>query len=140
METHNQAMQVIKEVVQNMKNTHNNQACPAANYQEGDQIYLEVTNIQTDCPSQKLDNRCYGPFKVKRKVDQAAYELNLLEKWKGVYLVFNEIYLSPYYTSLFSTQQPPPPPLAVEVEGKPEYEVEEVLSSRKWQGQIQYLV
>ena len=139
-ETHNQATQAIKEVAQNMKNTHDNHARSAANYKEGDQVYLEVTNIQTDRPSQKLDDWHYGPFKVKHKVGQAAYELDLPEKWKGIYLVFNKTYLSSYHTPLFLTQQPPPLPPAIEVEGEPEYKVEEVLSSRKWWGQIQYLV
>src|ERR1700722_139171 len=55
-ETHDQATQAIKEAAQNMKNTHDNHARPAANYKEGNQVYLEATNIQTDRPSRKLDD------------------------------------------------------------------------------------
>ena len=69
-----------------------------------------------------------------------AYKLKLPESWKSLHPVFNESYLSPYRPSQFSQQAKPPPPPPIDIEGEPEYEVEEIHDSQQWRGNLQYLV
>jgi hypothetical protein len=139
-DVHQKAAIALKETAQNMKWHHDQHARKVKGYEEGDLVYLESTHIRTDRPSRKLDDKRYGPFKVVRKGMHSNYELELPPTWKGVYPVFNEQYLTKARTPSFPNQQPPPPPPPVEMEGQPEYEVEEILSSRRYRGRIQYLV
>src|SRR5262249_45826286 len=93
-----------------------------------------------DHPLRKLDDKCFGPFKIVHKGMHSTYELKLPDTWKGVYPIYNKIYLTKAHTPSFPNQQPPPPPPAVEVDGEPEYEVEEILSSQYFRKHLQYLV
>jgi hypothetical protein len=56
----------------------------------------------------------------------SAYELNLT-----IHPVFNESYLSPYKPAQYRNHQKPPPPPPVEIEGEPEYNVEEIRDYHK---------
>ena len=122
------------------KASHDQHARPAVEYQPGDQVYLEATNLKTNRPSKKLDDKRFGPFKVEHKVGASAYKLVLPDNWPAIHPVFNESYLSPYRNPRFPNQRKPPPPLPIEVEGEREYEVEEIRDSRKHRGRLQYLV
>ena len=122
-----------------MKEQFNSHAWPTQEYSPGDRVYLESTNIKTNCPSKKLDKH-FGPFEIIKKIGQSAYKLKLPTSWQGLHPIFNESYLSPYRPSQFSRQTRPPPPPLIEVEDKPEYEVEEIQDSRCWQGHLQYLI
>jgi hypothetical protein len=46
---------------------------PSIEYKPGDQVYIEATNIKTNCPSKKLDDKRLGPFKVLEKVEESVY-------------------------------------------------------------------
>ena len=50
---------------------------PAPDYQPGDKVYLDASDIQTTRPSQKLSHRRLGPFPVVNKVRNNAYRLHL---------------------------------------------------------------
>lgn len=66
------------------------------------------------------------------------YELELPAQMK-IHPVFHVMLLHLHKESdLEGRYQEPPPP--VEVEGEEEYEIEEILDSRIWQRQLQYLV
>ena len=109
-------------------------------YQKGDLVLLEGTNIRSDRPSKKLGDKRYGPFKVIEKIGNSAYRLKLDPKWRGIYNVFNECLLHPYHQGTFPSQKttpPPPPDLINEVE---EQEIEEILASKERRGKIEYLV
>ena len=54
--------------------------------------------------------------------------------------MFNEILLTLYREPVYDHQKPLDPPGPVNMEGHPEYEVEEILQSRKRGQGIQYLV
>ena len=54
--------------------------------------------------------------------------------------MFNEVLLHPYHPPTFPNQQQPPPPPVVNVEGHPEYEVEEVLGVQKFRRTLKYLI
>ena len=41
---------------------------PAPDYQPGDRVYLDASDIQTTQPSKKLSHQKLGPFLIVRKV------------------------------------------------------------------------
>ena len=46
---------------------------PAPDYQTGDKVYLDASNIQMTRPSKKLSHQRLGPFPIVRKVGNSAY-------------------------------------------------------------------
>jgi hypothetical protein len=46
-------------------------------FREGDLVYLLRYNIKTIRPSDKLNYKKFGPFKVKRNIKNISYELYL---------------------------------------------------------------
>jgi len=46
-------------------------------YQVGDLVILNGRNIQTRCPSQKLDHKNHGPFQVEKVISPLAVKLTL---------------------------------------------------------------
>ena len=47
--------------------------------QVGEHMRLENKNIQSNQPSKKLDNKRYGPFRIKKDIGLGAFQLKLLE-------------------------------------------------------------
>jgi len=54
--------------------------------------------------------------------------------------VFNEVLLLPHHPPRYPSQSVPEPPGPINQEGYPEYEIEEILASRKRGRGIQYLM
>ena len=52
----------LKMVLYDIKWFHDHKVCPPIEYKPGDLVLLEATNIKTEQPSKKVDNKCYGPF------------------------------------------------------------------------------
>ncbi|GMF62278.1 unnamed protein product [Phytophthora fragariaefolia] len=48
-------------------------------FKEGDQVWLFMERVKPGL-TMKLAHRCHGPFRVKRKVEEFAYELELPDK------------------------------------------------------------
>ena len=46
---------------------------PAPNYQPGDKVYLDASDILTTRPSKKLSHQRLGPFFIVEKVGNTAY-------------------------------------------------------------------
>ena len=113
-----------------MKESHDRRSRPSVEYQPGDLVYLEATNIKTTRPSKKLGAKRFGPFKIVKKVGRAAYELKLPDQWPGLRPVYNESYLTLHKRSRFPNQQKPGPPPPIEIEGEKEYVVEEIRGRR----------
>ena len=109
-------------------------------YHPGDQVYLKGTNIHSDRPVKKLDDRQYGPFKVDKLVGLASYRLHLPKTWKTIHPVFHESLLSPYTPPSFHSQRPPPPPPPEVTDGTTKYEIDYIVDSRIYRGKLQYLV
>src|SRR5208337_2164187 len=93
-------------------------------FKKGDKVYLSKRNIKTKKPSNKLDYKKLGLFKVKRKVLDSNYEL-LLPQGVRLHLIF--------YISLFELV-----PLGIrlsiikEIDSElEEYEVERILDLRR---------
>ena len=57
---------------------------------EGDAVYLLRWNIKTKRPSDKLDHKRLGPFKILWKLLDVSYELDLL----GTIKLYNRFYVS----------------------------------------------
>jgi hypothetical protein len=107
----------------------------------GDEVWLLSRHIRTQRPSKKLDFKRLGRFKILERVGTHAYKLELPPTMK-VHPVFHVSLLEPVATDPLPGQvQPPPPPVVVD--GDLEWEVEEILDSRrrpKKGGKLQYYV
>jgi len=111
---------------------------PAPAFQPNDLVWVDGRHWRTERPSRKLENKHHGPYQVIRAIGTHAYELdipNAIQKHR-TFLV----------SLLHAAADDPipgqviPPPLPVIVEGEEEWEVEEVLDSRRIRGRLQYLV
>jgi len=91
-------------------------------------------------PSKKLDHPRYGPFMIAKKHGRSSYELTLPKTWK-IFPVFNEALLTPFTEPSYPGQQDnstrPPPEI---IDDDEEYEIEEIIHSRKRRGKLYYLV
>jgi hypothetical protein len=92
---------------------------------------LDSRNIQMRRPKDKLDYKKYGPFTIEKVVSPTAIQLSLSQKWK-IHNVFYISLLEPYNNST----RPLLDPLKIidksdDIKGNEEYEIEEILSSRK---------
>ena len=56
---------VICKAQNDMKRYYDQQKTPAPVFNPGDKVFLDVSDIQTTCPSQKLLHRQLGPFAVE---------------------------------------------------------------------------
>jgi transposase InsO family protein/predicted aspartyl protease len=134
------AMTALTRAAKDMARFYDAHRQEAPEYKKGDKVYLEGTNIRSDRPTKKLDDKRYGPFEVKEKVGLRAYRLKLPPMWKRIHPVFHTSLLRRYNPPSFKTQENPPPPPMVDIEGIPKREVAEILDSRRRRGKIQYLV
>src|SRR5487761_196194 len=107
-------------------------------YQEGQKVWLEGTNLKLPYETAKLAPKRYGPFKVVAKIAETSYQLELPRGWK-IHPVFHTSLLTPYNET--NTHGPnflePPPDI---IEGEPEWEVEKILSECTYRNKQQYLV
>jgi len=123
-----------------MKRNYNKKKGDSREYKPGAKVWLEGTNITTDRPIKKLNDKRHGPFVIDKKIGESSYRLKLPTTWKKVYATFNEKYLSPFVPAEFPSQKlPDPPPPIITNEGE-EYVVEEVMDSKLSRGRLKYLV
>jgi len=115
----------------------------------GDQVMLATQHLKLlgeARRTRKFTERYLGPYRVKKVVNDNAYELELPARWR-IHPVINVSQLKEYHdgTAAFPDRPTPltrPPPVAVEDNGAPEWEVERILDHRR-QGRrkvLQYLV
>jgi hypothetical protein len=106
----------------------------------GDLVMLDGRNIQTRRPKDKLDQKKHGPFAIEKVVTPTAMRLSLPRKWK----IHNTFHIS--LLELYNNGTRPPPDLlriineSNDIEGNQEWEIEEILSSRKVKGKVLYQV
>ena len=107
----------------------------------GNRVWLEGTNLNLPANvTPKLSPKRYGPLMVIEAISNATFKIELPSHWK-IHNVFHMSLLTPYReTEAHGPNWIKPPPDIIE--GKPEWEVEQVLQSRRF-GQTkkkQYLV
>lgn len=123
-----------------MKEYYDRYVHEAPEFKEGQKVWLDTRNFRVPGVSRKLVDRYAGPYPVKRKVGNLAYELKL-PKDVVLHPVFHVSLLLPHKESEIPGRHPPEP-APLEVEGEEEYEVEDVLESRRygrWK-KLQYLI
>jgi hypothetical protein len=99
---------------------------------EGDLIYLLRRNIKIIRPSDKLNLKKIGPFKVKRNIRDINFEFKLPLIIK-IYPVFHILLLKPAYPDI-------PERLAPELDPKIQklvYNVESILAVRRRRNRLQ---
>ena len=109
---------------------------PDPNLKSGDMVWFLPRNVKTTRPSKKLDYKKMGTFKIIKKVGTSSYKLDLSVS----ITIHNTFYISllePYEDNKFPSQIQTQP-LPVEIDGEPEYELEEIINSRLHRSNLQY--
>ena len=124
-----EAKSAIRKAQEDMTRYYNQRRTLAPVYKPGDRVYLDASDIKMTCPSPKLSHRRLGPFEIESQVGPSAYCLKLPHGMRQLHPVFNVVKLSaaPEDPILGRKPQAPPPPIVVD--GKEEWEVEEILNS-----------
>jgi len=118
----------------------NRDMTPDGKFKEGDQVWLEATNLKLPYHTPKLAPRRQGPFRVSKVVSPVAYQLALPQSW-GIHDVFHASLLLPYKeTPVHGPNYTRPPPDLIE--DAEEYEVEAIINHRLYgrRRQLQYLI
>ena len=124
----------------NMVRYYNQRQIPAPEFQPGDRVYLDATDIKTTQPSRKLSHKHLGPFSIERKVGNNAYRLCLPLSMSRIHPVFNVIKLTPAPEDLIVGWRAAPPPLPKIIDGEEEWIVEEILDSKMMNRKLRYLI
>jgi hypothetical protein len=101
---------------------------------------LDGRHIQTRQLKDKLNYKKHGPFAIEKVISLTTMQLLLPRKWK-IYNTFHVSLLEPYHNGT----RPLPDLLKIidkagNIEGREEWEIEEILSSRKVKGKVLYQV
>ena len=132
--------QTLREEMKNaqirQKENYDQHRKPDPNLKSGDMVWFIPRNVKTTRPSKKLDYKKMGPFKIIKKVGTSSYKLDLPTSMR-IHNTFHISLLEPYEDNKFPSQiQTPPPP--IEIDGEPEYELEEIIDSRLYRNKLQY--
>jgi len=119
---------------------YNRRRTPAPMYKPGDRVYLDTSDIKTICSSPKLSHRRLGPFEIESQVGLSAYHLKLPHGMRQLHPVFNVVKLSAAPEDPILGRKPQAPPPSIVIDGKEEWEVEEILNSRWYRRRFQFLV
>ena len=123
-----------------MARYYNQKRVCALEYNPGDKVYLDASDIQTTRPSKKLSHRNLGPFPVKWKAGNNAYRLQLPQSMKRLHPVFSVVKLTPAPPDPIVGRRAPPPPPPEIIDGEEEWVVEEILDSQMMNRKLRYLV
>ncbi|KAI0994959.1 hypothetical protein K3495_g13222 [Podosphaera aphanis] len=97
-------------------------------FYKGDKVWLLQKHISTTRPSNKLDHKRLGPFKLQKRISSHANKLSLPSTMK-INPVFYVSPLEPVANNPLPGQiKPSPPPIIVD--GELEYVVEEILDAK----------
>ena len=116
-----------------MSKYYNQHHLPAPKFSPKDNVWLLCRNIKTTLPSEKLDYKKIGPYKVIKKRGKSSYLLKLPSSMKCLHPVFNMSLLELFHPSVSIPNQIQDQPMT-QVLLSPEItnpEVSTVLNSRK---------
>ena len=115
-----------EQAIEALNKTAKKSGTPSAQYNTGDQVWLEGKNLQLPHQVTKLAPKRYGPFKIIKEISPVAYQLQLPPTWT-IHNMFHASLLSPYSETPShgpNFSQPPPDLIG----GEEEYEVESIRS------------
>ena len=125
-----EAKAAMKIAAESMKIQHDKYGSEGPDFQEGDQVWLEGKNLESQFPLVKLAPKCYGPFPIISQIGTGSYKLKLPGTWK-IHPVFHASLLTPYQeTEAHGPNFTKPPPDIID--DTPEYEVEEISKVQCW--------
>ncbi len=125
---HEETRDALEKAAGNMKRQYDKKKQSSHDYQVGDKVWLDATNLHLPRPKKKLDNKRVSPFTILERAGAAAYKLKLPPHWK-IHPRFNKKLLTPYILPAFPNQEVPPLPPPNLINDKEEFEIEEILDS-----------
>ncbi|KIW99342.1 uncharacterized protein Z518_11417 [Rhinocladiella mackenziei CBS 650.93] len=134
-ELHQQLRSDLEFLAERMAKYANKRRIEGPILEKGDPVYLLRKNIKTKRPSAKLDYTKLGPFRIKDKLGDVTYRLELPKDMR-IHNVFHKALLepAPKNAKLVKTL-----PLDEELASE-EYDVEKILKRRVMRGTPQYLI
>ena len=137
-QTHQFLKQNIAKANADMALHHDRRILQSPSFKVNDLVWLIHHQVKTSRPCAKLDNKRLGPFKIIQEISKIAFKLELPLSMK-IHPVFHISHLEPHiHNDIPNRIQPPPPPIIVNQEQ--EWEVEEILDSKKFHRTIKYLI
>jgi len=134
-ELHQELSRDIEWISQRTAMYYNKSKLEGPRFREGDLVYLLRRNIKTTRPSDKLDHKKFGPFKVKRNIKDISYELYLPPTMR-IHPVFHISLLEPADPN---TPTGPGPEVHPDLQEEV-YDVEKILKVRRHRKTLQWLV
>ncbi len=128
-----EALAKTREQMVNQANKHRKEV----NYETGSKMFLDERNIVTARSSKKLNDKMLGPFQITEPVG-SSYKLELPETMR-IHDVFHSGLLRPAVDdSLPGQKNEPSGPIVVNDED--EWEIDDILDSRRYRRRLQYRV
>ena len=135
-----EAKSAICKAQDDMKRYYNCWRTLAPVFKPGDKVFLDISDIHTMRPLQKLSHWRLGPFVVERRIGPMAYRLRLPHGMKQLHLVFNIVKLTPALDDPITGHTTEDHPLPIVIDREAEWKVEEILDSRWHRRRFQYLI
>ena len=107
-------------------------------FKVGNKVIVNGKNIKTIRLSKKLDHKMRGPFKVKSLIGPYAYELDIPVFVGCPHPIYHISLLEPYHRNQIAGRRSPTLSLLLDLEPN-EYEIESVIASQLYKGQVLYL-
>ena len=114
---------------------------PSPAYKVGDWVFLDMRNITSSRPTEKLSEKWSGRYKITKKVNSHAYKLALPFEHERKHDVFHVTHLRPApHNPLPGQRQAPAPPIAIDETGQKLWGIEAITNSKRQGGQFWYYI
>jgi hypothetical protein len=138
--------EIHERLVENVKSAQDSQARyydakhSRIEFNVGDSVWLNASNISTSRPSKKLDWKRLGPYKVIKRIGLQAYQLALPPTMRHIHNVFHVSLLDPVRSTSLEPRLPPAPPALYVKDDKEYFEIEDILDSKRDDRHLKYLI